>query len=247
MSWVTRTRTIVEKLASSQKPPAGASLWSRWVNRPLGRLLAAQAIRAGVSANGVTALSALVTASALAVLCTVAPAPGVGVTVAVLLVLGFALDSADGQVARFTGTGSLSGEWLDHVVDAGKMAAVHAAVLVGWFRFVDVPSTTWLLVPLGFQLVAVVVYAGGTLEPLLLRGASRSTSRPASTLRAAALLPADFGILSLSFVLWGSPVAFRWSYLVLGAINLVIGAALLRRWFCRLRPQVHPVVESTDR
>ncbi|ROS22972.1 CDP-alcohol phosphatidyltransferase family protein [Cellulomonas sp. PhB150] len=232
---MTTTRELVRQLSAAQKPAAGVSYWSRWVNRPVGRLLAVGAIRAGVSANGVTALSATVTVIALALVCLVTPVWWLGVLVALLLVLGFALDSADGQVARFTGTGSAAGEWFDHVVDAGKMVAVHTAVLVGWFRFVDLPSTAWLLVPLAYQLVSVVVYAGGTLEPLLRRRVEGAPLKQASAARALALLPADYGVLAASFVLWGAPAVFRWGYVALGAATAVLGIALLARWFRQLR------------
>jgi len=232
----TSTRQLVGQLSAAQKPAAGVSLWSRWVNRPIGRIFAAWAIRAGLSANGVTIVSAATTALGIVLLCTVTPQWWLGLLVAATLVLGFALDSADGQVARFTRTGSAAGEWLDHVVDAGKMVAVHAAVLVGWFRFVDLPAAWWLLVPLLYQLVAVVTYAGGTLEVLLQRGsADRPDPRAPSTVRAVALLPADYGVFAFSFVLWGLPEAFRWLYVALGLMTSFIGAALLVRWFRQLR------------
>ena len=126
-SWHMRddARTLVRALRGAEAGRGGL-LWSRYVNRPLGRLLAAAAIRPGASANAVTVLSALVTAAGLALVALVPPTLWSGLLAAALLVLGFALDSADGQVARFTGTGSAAGEWFDHVVDAGKMVAVHA-------------------------------------------------------------------------------------------------------------------------
>ena len=61
---------------------------------------------------------------------------------------GYALDSADGQVARLTGGGSLLGEWLDHMIDSTKIAALHLAVLLHACRHTDLPAG-WLLVPLG--------------------------------------------------------------------------------------------------
>ncbi len=227
-----RWRTVVEELAAAQKTARGVSLWSRYVNRPLGRRLAAAAVVGGLSANTVTLVSASVTAAGLAVLVLAPPSAAGGGAVAALLVLGFALDSADGQVARYTHTGSPAGEWLDHVVDAGKMVAVHACVLVGWYRFVDLPER-WLLLPLAYQLVAVVVFAGGTLAPLLREGGA--PARAPSTARAVALLPADFGVLALSFVAWGVPDLFRWVYLLLAVATTVIGAALVARWFTGLR------------
>lgn len=221
---------VTRALARAQKPAAGVSLYSRYVNRPLGRPLAAAAIRIGITPNGVTAASALVTAAGFGLIVGLSPTSLTGLAASVLLVLGFALDSADGQVARHTGRGSPAGEWLDHVVDAAKHTAVHAGVLVGWFRFDLVPSSTWLLVPLLFQLLAVTTFAAGTLEPLLRDRRIVSTRRP-STARAVALLPADFGVLALSFAVWGSPATFRGVYTVLLVVNVPIASALLVRWF----------------
>ena len=65
--------------------------------------------------NQVTVLSAVATGAGLVLLVSGEPSPLRAAGVTVLLILGFALDSADGQVARLTGGGSPSGEWLDHV------------------------------------------------------------------------------------------------------------------------------------
>ncbi|MCR2823962.1 CDP-alcohol phosphatidyltransferase family protein [Microbacterium sp. zg.Y909] len=199
------------------------------MNRPLGRLLAAASAAAGMGPNAVTALSALVTGVGLIVLAVPAPSAATGLIAAALLVLGFALDSADGQVARLTGRSSPAGEWLDHVVDAGKMVAVHAAVLIGLWRADSVP-TAWLLVPLAYAFVAVVLFAGLTLYSLLAPPAAGSAAAP-STLRSVALLPADYGILALSFALWGAPMTFLGAYTLLLAATTAITAGLLVKWF----------------
>lgn len=231
--------SVVRRLATAQKSARGVSLYSRHVNRPWGRLLAAAAVHLGLSAQTVTYLSAAVTATAALLLALVPPSVALGAGVAVLLALGFALDSADGQVARLTGTGSLAGEWTDHVVDAGKMVLVHAAVLVGWARW-DVVDGAWLLVPLAAQLVATVGFAGGTLAELLARSAPDgddvpTAPRPPSTARALALLPADYGVLCWTFALWGAGTAFRWAYATVVLLTALVVVALLRRWFAGLR------------
>ena len=58
----------------------------------------------------------------------------------VLLASGYVMDSVDGQLARLRGSGSLSGEYLDHTVDCVKTATLHLAVLISWYRFAT--STT---------------------------------------------------------------------------------------------------------
>lgn len=229
-------RRAVSRLAAAQKSSRGVSLYSRWVNRPAGRILAALAHQVGLSPNTVTALSAVCTGLALLLLIMVPPAPWLGPIVAVVLMLGFALDSADGQVARLTGRTSPVGEWLDHVVDAAKMVCVHGAVLVAGFRFWSVPDQ-WLLVPLGFQVVAVVMFSGLVLVELIPKARGVATaprSNQPSMVRAVLLLPADYGVLAVSFVLWGLPMVFLGWYALLALANAMILLAMLIRWYRQL-------------
>lgn len=223
-----RFAEALHSLRQAQKPSTGVSLYSRWINRPLGRVFAATAASLGIGPNGVTAISALVTSGGLMLLILAPAATATGLAVAVLLVLGFALDSADGQVARLTGTSSAAGEWLDHVVDAGKMVAVHGAVLIGLWR--DGAEPLWAGIALGYQLVSVVFFAALTLFPLLRRGGREAPGQP-SALRAAMLLPADYGILALAFVLWGIQPAFLVVYTALFVATTLIAAALCAKWF----------------
>ena len=225
-------REAMDSLSSSQKSRVGVSLYSRYINRPVGRVLAAAAASTGVSPNGVTAVSALCTAVGLIVL-VISPVGWVtGLVVAFLLVLGFALDSADGQVARLTGRGSLAGEWLDHVVDSGKMVAVHAAVLVA-AATQELLTGPLLLIPLAYMLVAVVLFSGMTIFELLRRTRPHPAGPPRSpsAIRAVGLLPADYGVLALAFLLWGASQIFFVVYAALGALTALITVALLLKWF----------------
>src|SRR5688572_6062190 len=104
----------VERLASAQKGSRNAPAYSRWVNRPLGRRFAAMAYVAGLTPDRVTGISGCFTFARIGVLALADPHPLVGLLVGVLLVIGYALDSADGQLARLRGGGTLRGEWLDH-------------------------------------------------------------------------------------------------------------------------------------
>ena len=220
---------------ATMKPSKGVSLYSRWLNRPAGRVLARSAFRLGLSANAVTALSAGVTALGIAVLVVFEPSWPTGVTVAVLLALGFALDSADGQVARMSRTSSAAGEWLDHVVDAAKHVTLHAAVLVAWYRFLP-DHHSWLLLPLLFQFVAVVTFSAQTTVALLkrLQRGPAAPVGPASTVRAVGLLPADYGVLCWSFVLWGAPTVFVGVYAAVMVLSATILLAFLVKWFQEL-------------
>ena len=159
----------LRRLQRAQKSSRGAPAYSLYVNRPLGRVLAAAAYGIGLTPNQVTAVSALFTFSGLVVLALAPAEPLVGLLVAVLLVLGYALDSADGQLARLTGGGSLGGEWLDHMVDSVKVVAFHLAVLVTLYRSFDLDQL-WLLVPLVFAVASSVHFFGMILVDLFRRG-----------------------------------------------------------------------------
>jgi phosphatidylglycerophosphate synthase len=225
----------LHELGTAQKASRGVSLYSRFVNRPTGRLLAATAHGLGMTPNQVTVVSALATAAGVATLALVPPSPVGSTLVWLLLALGFALDSADGQLARLRGGGSAAGEWLDHVVDAGKMVAVHAAVLVMLYRFGAVRGVG-LLVPLTFALVATIIFAGGTLASLVRRDATQISPvrRPNSTIAALGLLPADYGVLCLVFLLAWHQRLFFVVYTALLAVNAVLMCLLLAKWFREL-------------
>ena len=166
------------------------------------------------------------------------------ILIAVLLVLGYALDSADGQLARLTGTGSLAGEWLDHFFDSIKLATIHLAVLVCWFRFFDLPDG-WLLVPLVFAASANVFFFGIIAADFLRRvhrlehphgpaEAPREAWRSGG-LYSLAVIPTDYGFLCLVFaLLWWQPV-FVGIYTALAVINVLMLLLAALRWYRSIR------------
>lgn len=234
------TGAVLRELRGAQKTAKGVSLYSRHVNRPLGRLLAAGAFRIGLTPHQVTSFSALFTFASLASVALVRPSWGLAVAVYAGLATGFALDSADGQLARLTGRGGPDGEWLDHVVDCAKMILAHTAVLISFRRFFDLPSERWLLVPLGFLFAAVLTFCAGLLREQLGRAAASGraaadgAARP-SRLRAVALLPADYGVFCLVFLLLGDRTAFRLGYTALAAVHTLFLVLFLVKWFRELR------------
>jgi phosphatidylglycerophosphate synthase len=210
-------RAALRRLGGVQKGAQGAPAYSRFVNRKLGRLLAALAYRAGLTPNTVTAISAAFTFSGIAVLALVPPSWATGLAVAGCLVLGYALDSADGQVARLRGGGSPAGEWLDHVVDAIKAVSLHLAVLVGFYRFDVVEGELWLLVPIGYCVVDTVTYFATMLNEALraqhgVATRAQRSDRPPGVGRSLLTLPTDYGLLACVFVLYGAPALFVPAY-----------------------------------
>ncbi|MGW0790103.1 CDP-alcohol phosphatidyltransferase family protein [Streptomyces sp. NPDC002911] len=235
------TGTVLRELRGAQKSSKGVSLYSRYVNRPTGRLLAAGAFRVGLTPNHVTLISATFTFASVAAVAVGEPSWWLGVLVWAGLAVGFAFDSADGQLARLTGLGGPDGEWLDHVVDCAKMILVHSAVLIAFYLHDGLPGEGWLLLPLGFLFVAVLTFCAGLLREQLGKAAARSApavagpAAPVSRLRAVALLPADYGIFCLVFLLLGAPGVFRAGYAVLAAVHALFLVAFLGKWFRELK------------
>jgi hypothetical protein len=234
----------IERLRSFQKPARGAPAYSRYVNRPLGRVIAAAAYRRGLTPNGVTAISGTLSLFAVVVLFLTTPSPLVAGTVTLLLVLGYAFDSADGQLARLRGGGSAAGEWLDHVVDCAKINVLHLGVLAGLTR--TELDRAWLALPLAYVAVANLFFFTFILGDLLKRSkgaAVPSTDGRASVLRSLLSLPTDYGLLCVAFLLWGAPAVFVVAYglLLVGTAGyLVLG---LPRWFRDVKaldPAPHP-------
>ncbi|MGW5197860.1 CDP-alcohol phosphatidyltransferase family protein [Streptomyces spiralis] len=230
--------SALRELSQVQKPARGAPVYARFVNRPAGRVLAATAHRMGLSPNQVTTVSALVTFTGIAAILVCAPSYTLGGWVTLALLLGFALDSADGQLARLHRSASPSGEWMDHVVDCAKLLAVHGAVLISFYRFFDLPRPAMLLAPIGFQFAAVLLFFGGTLtDQLRRRGPEAPAGRRArpSAVRVMALLPVDYGLLCLLFLFLGNRTLFFTLYVALLAAHAVLVPAFLAKWFRELR------------
>lgn len=225
----------VRRLSSAQKTAArGAPAYSVYVNRRVGRYLAAGAYRMGLSPNNVTAISAVFTFCAIGLLAIGEPSWLLGITVWLLLAVGYAFDSADGQVARLRGGGSASGEWLDHVIDAIKISTLHLAVLITAFTHFALTDPALLLVPIGFTAVAAVSFFAMILNDLL--KAKHAPLAPPSTaprtvLRSLLGVPTDYGVLCLAFVLLGAPPLFFGVYAVLFVANALYLALALAKWF----------------
>lgn len=250
---MTRTATAREggyasalaRLTSAQKPAArSAPAYSRFINRRLGRYLAAGAYTVGLTPNAVTGISALFTFTSLALLIAFPPSLWLGVAVAGGLLIGYAFDSADGQLARLTGASSPAGEWLDHFVDSIKASALPLALLIGFYRFESVP-VPWLLVPLVGTVVSAVLFFAMILteqlrrahssQPLAAAGSSNSGMPGAGGwVRSVLVAPMDYGVLCLSFVLLGWLPAFLVVYTVIIAATTLFLALAAVKWFREL-------------
>lgn len=239
-------RETVRQLASAQKKAApGAPPYSVYINRRAGRYLAAWAYRRALTPNMVTMISGAFTFSGLALVALVSPSPWLGPVVWFLLAVGYALDSADGQVARLRGGGSASGEWLDHIVDCVKIACLHGVVLIAAYRFFELPDAAWLLVPVCYGAVASVSFFAMILNDQLKANRGSPPMAPnipagrRSWLKSILLLPTDYGILCAIFLLLGSPIAFFAVYTLMALANAGHLALALVKWFGDMRALDH--------
>lgn len=226
-------RAAVARLAGAQKRARGGPAYTIYVNRWIGGRLAALAYVRGLTPNVLTSISAVCSLIGVA---SIALVDGAAPLAPLLLLVGYAFDAADGQLARLRGGGSLAGEWLDHMVDAVKTATLHLAVLIHLYRFTDL-ADPWLLVPVGFTVTAVTHYFAYLLNDLLRRGTSASgplaprAYEPASPRNAIAKLPVDYGVLCLSLLLLGSMTAFVAVYTFLLACGAAYVGLAAGKWY----------------
>lgn len=215
-----------QRLGGAQKSKAGVPAYLRYVNRRIGGWLASLGYAVGATPNHLTAISAGCSLVGIVLIATVDPTPPVAIAVTFWLLLGFAFDSADGQLSRVRGDGKPSGEWLDHVVDVAKTSTLHASVAVSLFRFGDLASDAWLLVPLAFGIVSITFFFGMMLRDQL--GAKPKAGSGAAGVGSAArsfvLLPMDYGTLCLTFLFLPWTTAFLAVYGLLLLVNLAFAA-----------------------
>ena len=225
---------VVARLSKAQKPSAGTPAYSRFVNRRIGRVIAATAFLAGRTPNQVSITSGLFSLAGIVLVATVRPSFGLALAVTVLLVLGYGLDSADGQLARLRGGGSPLGEWLDHMIDSVKIVLLHSAVLISFYRFDAFSNELVLLIPLAYLCLSSVLFFGLILIDQLRRGhggAQKPNVRGDSVLKSLLIAPTDYGVLCLVFLAFGAPSLFAGLYGALLAINLLFLAAAVAKWY----------------
>lgn len=219
----TRFRDGLARLGGAQKSTIGVPAYLRFVNRRAGGWLAAGGYGLGLTPNHLTALSAGWSVAAILLLCLATPTVPTAILVTAALLVGYAFDSADGQLSRLRGDGTPAGEWLDHVVDMAKTASLHAAVLVSLARFAELGSSRWLLVPMAFGIAQVTFFFAMMLRDQL--GAKPTWSGAAtptgagSVTRSVVLLPMDYAALCVTFVFLPWAGVFLAVYGALGAFT----------------------------
>jgi phosphatidylglycerophosphate synthase len=129
---------------------------------PYSKYLARSAARRGWTPNAVTLVSFAIGLAAAA--CFAAGTRWASVAGALLLQVSFTADCVDGQLARYTGTFSSLGAWLDSVLDRTKEHLVYAGLAIGATRGYD--EDVWILACCALALLTVrhvgdAAYVGG--------------------------------------------------------------------------------------
>jgi phosphatidylglycerophosphate synthase len=227
---------VVAELSRAQKSSAGTPVYSRFVNRRIGRYLAAAAFLLGRTPNQVSLASGFCSLIGIVLIALVEPSLPLALVVTALLVLGYALDSADGQLARLRGGGSPLGEWLDHMIDCVKVALLHSAVLISLYRFDALSNELVLLIPLAYLCVSTVMFFGLILIDQLRRrhGGAKPNVRGDSVVKSLLIAPTDYGILCLVFLAFGRPSVFIVLYAAMLVANLVFLLAAIAKWYREL-------------
>ena len=231
---MTSLRETVAQLSRAQKPSAGTPAYSRFVNRRIGRAFAAAAFLGHRTPNQVSLASGFCSLVGIVLVATIRPSLGLALAVTALLVLGYGLDSADGQLARLRGGGSPLGEWLDHMIDSVKIVLLHSAVLISFYRFDAFSNELVLLVPLAYVCLSSVLFFGLILIDQLRRrhgGTGKPNERGDSVVKSLLIAPTDYGILCLVFLAFGTPSLFVVLYGALLVANLLFLAGAIAKWY----------------
>ncbi|HEX2904961.1 MAG TPA: CDP-alcohol phosphatidyltransferase family protein [Jatrophihabitans sp.] len=227
------------RLGSAQKSTKSVPAYLRYVNRKAGGRLAAAAYALDLTPSQVTGLSLLSSVAGITVLVVGRAVVVVGIVVTVLMLLGYALDSADGQLARVRGGGTKSGEWLDHVTDAAKLSFLHCAVLISIVRYFDV-SRLVIALPVVFLIANVTQFFGMMMRDALLppppkAGGAEPRRAGAGLGKSLLLLPLDHGTLGLAFLTLGWHPVFLTCYGFLAACTALFAGHSLTKAYQTLK------------
>lgn len=117
------------------------------------------------------------------------------------------------------------------MLDALVKLLLHLAVLDAWLALgVTKPL---ILLPVAFQVVAVMLFFGATLVGVLQPRTGGAAATP-SRLRSVLLLPVDHGVVGASFLFWGFTGLFTGIYAFLFVAHAVLLVALFTQWFREL-------------
>lgn len=205
-------------MSTGETPQDGALPYTRHINRPLADLVVPLALRLGLAANQVSGLSFAIALAGMAGLLVLPNTPANASACTLLLLLAYVLDSADGKLARATGTSSAYGQWLDMTLDVVKSILVHGLCAILLIRLEIIPPWAVACLAMLGMVATVGQQVSNLLRTLLTRRIAQTISAPDSTqmamegLRKSVLCACDFGVFCMLFFLLPWPELFAWAY-----------------------------------
>jgi len=192
------------KLDNSQKKGSGTPVYTRYVNRFIGRLLAAIFATFNISPNTVSFFSAGLTFISFVLFLLM---PSITILESSILVLvlyfSYALDSADGQLARLLSRQSKQGEWLDHFLDALKIPFSHGVAILFIISKIETITYTHLVFFLVIISLSSANFLSNILKSKLLVSKNSETttmSHKTNIVRSVLTLPLDYGFFITIFL-----------------------------------------------
>jgi phosphatidylglycerophosphate synthase len=230
-----RFRQAYQSLRTAQKSKrSGTPVYTQEINRRLGRVIAAVCVDTRITPNQLSICNLVLTLVALAALLIMSPSLSVSMLVACVLLFAYAVDSADGQLARLRMQQSPRGEWLDHIIDCGKQAIIHWAAFFYLLRFSEYDLLAIAIPVFFFQVFALLLYFSGILKSKL---CNQKDIAPATDYQARiswALLVLDYGFLCAIFLFAYDPGVFYVLYSALAFCFTLVASIFLIRTFKHL-------------
>jgi phosphatidylglycerophosphate synthase len=211
---------------------ANDGFFATFLVSPYSKHLARFAADRGWTPNAVTLLSFAIGLAAAA--CFAAGSRWASVAGALLLQASFTADCIDGQLARYTGTFSRLGAWLDSVLDRTKEHLVYAGLAIGASR--GYGEDVWLLACCALALLTVrhlgdAAYAAGKGR------ADRREARSGFRLWAGRIFAFPIGERFLVISLGAALLSPRVTFVILLAWGGLATAAPLAKRALRGRPE----------
>lgn len=207
-----------------------SSWWTNHLSVRLACAFVVVFVRIGVSPNTVTVLSAITSIGGAALVLWSGGARWAAAVFAIAAQVGYALDGADGILARVTGTGSMFGGWLDLTLDRAVHVAVLLLLAASFAPRGGVSADVLVyLVPHALLLALSLVYHNGVnllsvLAPYSARGSTPRGAVFGGTLRGLVKAACDFGfmlfVLSIG-MLTGRLELSVWGLIVTYAIGII--------------------------
>jgi phosphatidylglycerophosphate synthase len=202
------------KLSRAQKRSDVALPYTLWINRPIGRFFAVIAHKLSLTPNFVSFISLLFSVIGFLYLILIQDKEIIPTIFGVsILLFAYALDSADGQLARLTNIKGPSGEWLDHTADSIKTPMFHLSVFLVIYQIEGGLNLQVMIFFLMISAFASGKFFSSEIKEKMM--ANREKVNPGGGyIRSFLLAPFDYGFLCFIFILAPFnllyPVYFFW-------------------------------------